>query len=209
MKYKKFIICAILVIISATGGFFARWHFFENNILTYAGTARLAEYGSAIDIFTTNEESGTFTFLFHYSTCKESCVFEMLTVSSPAIDFPTYRIEKGIERDWLVVTTLETWGTGLRTNKDTWYSINDVDTVYEVLSYRSFSGEYYSSTRDEMITEASVLSDTEIDIIYTTTHCDGCYFDGMEECEEVCETKVETKHYVRDGGGFVLLGSSS
>jgi hypothetical protein len=208
MKYKKFIIYAILIIVSAIGGFFVRWHFFENDILTYAETARLTEDGPAIDIFTTNEESGTFTFLFQRATCKDSCVFEMLTVSNPAVDFPTYRIERGVERDWLVVTTLEMWGTGLRTNKDTWYSIDDYDKVHEALSYRSFSRESYSTTYDKMTTEVSIVSDMEVDIIYTTENCHGCYFDGMEECEEVCETEIETKHYVLDGDSFVLSSSS-
>jgi hypothetical protein len=209
MKYKKFIICAILIIVSAIGGFFVRWHFFENDILTYAGTARLTGEGSDVDIFTTNEESGTISFLFQYSSCEKPCVFTSLTVRNAAIDFPTYRIEKGIEHDWFVVTTLKNWGTGLIERKDTWYMPGYGRDMLEVLSYTSFSGDYSVDgvSKKEISTDVSLLNDEVVDIIFTTKSCDK---------NNVCDINTETKHYIWFDGesgyedaGFVLSGTNS
>lgn len=185
MKVKIIIVLIILLI---GGLLFAQNKVGTDNLFKDAGSARLAVSGSLIDVLTakTNNNYGLI-FLF---LDKEKNIISTLSVENPGLDIPSFRVVRGYKNDWLVVTTIENYGTGMREEKDSWYLVKSTyGGILKVLSYTSFKSEYAATTSNskETKTNAVIKDDDTLDIEYLTKTCDE---------KNVCSNSTKTERYI-------------
>lgn len=155
--------------------------------LEFFGSARLMQDGSAVKIYTGETKGGLGTiFLF---LDKHNDIINTLSVENYNLSGPTYEIIKGVNRDWLAVTTIPESGTGYIKYKDTWYMTTGYfGETQKVLSYDSKVMEDNTNTNKEVV--ANVITgntDDILDIKYTTKLC-------VEK--DVCNTTSKINHYV-------------
>jgi len=137
-------------------------------------------------------------FLFSYD---DGSIAATLSVENPNIESTSFRIAKGQTRDWLVVTTIESSGTGYMKHIDTWYTANPYfQGGLTVLSYPS-DGNITGWTgilNQKLTTNPHINADDKaIDIEFTLETC---------ETESKCIKTTKVAHYVwsREKELFVL-----
>ncbi len=158
-------------------------------ILTYFDTARLSDSDSAIKIFT-SDVSGGLGVLFVFTLNDR--VIDSLLIQNPNIGPPTYRVIKGLTKDYLVVNTIEESGTGYIKEVDSWYRVNQYfHTINKtVFSYTSKLG-FYGDEKETEETLAnyipSTLNENSVDVEFITKKC--------EKATSKCRTSTEKKHF--------------
>lgn len=158
-------------------------------ILTYFDTARLSDSSSGVKIFTSDVSNGL-GILFVFTL--NDTVIDSLLVQNLNIGSPTYRVIKGLTKDYLVVTTIEESGTGYIKEVDSWYSVNQYfhTTNKAVLSYTSKLG-FYGDEKETEETLAnyipSTLTENSVDIEFTKKKCD--------KATSKCKSSIEKKHF--------------
>lgn len=153
---------------------------------------RLGLDGTEIMLLTsTNDHSTSRNFLVLDN--KTGKTITTLSISSLGLWTPYYRIIKGKTHDWLVVTRLETWGTGMNHIYDDWYVLGWTGTLNLVLSYPSQSmllgGSDGKNTywRTEVINEDK-LRDSTIDVKFIKKTCTVKDDQSDKECTETANT---------------------
>ncbi len=166
--------------------------------------AKLSLDGQSIKIIT-NTYSTNRNFIFQDGKTGENIT--TLSVTNPTVSFPSFRIVKGNTHDWLVVTKIETWGTGLRYDTDEWYVIDPMRILKMVLSYRSRGLEVPGDSGRNMYLSTDVIEgtnkyDTALDIKTTEKDCTR----KEDGSDNVCTESSSLSHYVWDGNKeeFVL-----
>ncbi len=99
-------------------------------------TARLGIDGTELKILTSTY---FFSRNFIFLDDKTDKIVTTLSVENPAREWPYYRLVKGYKHDWLVVTRILRWGTGMQDNYDEWYALGRSGKMKMVLSYPSES----------------------------------------------------------------------
>lgn len=160
--------------------------------------ARLALNGTEIKLLTsTNDHSTSRNFLVLDGETGETIT--TLSVSSLGLWTPYYRIIKGNTHDWLVVTRLESWGTGMKNIYDEWYALDWQGTMKLVLFYPSetmlLDGSDGKNTywRTEVINEDK-LDDSAVNIKFMKQTCTI----NEDESDKDCVESANTLNYVWD-----------
>lgn len=130
-------------------------------------------------------------------------IVSTLSVENPARGWPSYRIVKGHTRDWLVVTRMGNWGTGMQYDYDEWYILGYSGTIKMVLSYQSGGNvQDYALNKNRYwrtdILNESYVDDLAMDIKLTEKDCD--------KEDKNCSESSQTTHYAWDESNekFVL-----
>lgn len=187
---KNFLIFLLVVFLMLSAFFIIQKNIYKNELLSDAGSARLMAGGPEVKILTgktANDYGLVFLFLD-----KQNNIINTLSVENYGLGGPSYRIVKGNNHDWLVVTTISEYGTGLKKEMDSWYLVKDTyGGILKILSYPSFEGNYpVESTSTEITTEVSNLNyknDDALDVSFVTKTC------GKNN---VCSSTTKTNHYV-------------
>ena len=159
--------------------------------------ARLSLDGSSVKILTsTNEYSTTRDFIFLNNETGETIT--TVSIASLGLSTPYYRVAKGVNHDWLVVTKVETWGTGVRRDTNEWYILDQGKKMKLVLSYLGTSLEVPNGEgKNEYIrTEVQDVGNDDKSIIirYINKLCSAGENNGDKDCFE----SVNTKKYLWD-----------
>jgi len=203
MKNKLLYIC-ILAIFSV-GFFFLGWFIHKTTLISTsidisgieeAETARLTNIdGLELKIIT---NTYFFSRNFIFLDDKTGEIVTTLSVENPAREWPYYRIVKGYTRDWLVVTRILRWGTGMQDNYDEWYILGRSGKMEMALSYSSesyvldYDGKnLYWST--DIINE-SYPDDSAVDIKVIEKSCSITEDGSDKDCSE----SSSIVHYVWD-----------
>lgn len=162
--------------------------------------AKLNKDGQELKIITNSYfASRNFIFLDN----KTNDIVTTLSVDDPARGWPSYRIVKGHTHDWLVVTRMGSWGTGMQYNYDEWYFLSQAGTMKMVLTYPSGGNEVAPGFSENKYWRTDILNesytdDSAVDIKQTTKTCsinkDGENYGTDKECSETSKTT----HYVWD-----------
>ncbi|MEI8337566.1 MAG: hypothetical protein WCF92_00270 [bacterium] len=160
-------------------------------------TARLTLDGQNVKIIA-NTYSTNRNFIFQDNKTSENIT--TLSVTNPAVSSPSYRIVKGNTHDWLVVTKIDTWGTGLRYDTDEWYVIDPAGILRMVLSYKSGGLEVPGDSGRNMYLSTDAFEgvnkyDTSLDIKATYKDCSR----KEDGSDNVCAESSSVSHYVWDG----------
>jgi len=157
-------------------------------------TARLKLDGSSFKILTSaNDYSTKRNFVFLDSKTGETVT--TLSVSSLGLWTPYYRIIKGDTHDWLVVTRVYTWGTGMKQLYDEWYILDFREDMKMVLFYPSetmlLNGSDKKNTywRTEVINEKD-LNNSEVEIKFIKKICSMDESGGDKDCSETSENHI-------------------
>ncbi len=157
-------------------------------------TAKLRLDGSSLKILTsTNDYSTKRNFIFLDSKTGETVT--TLSVSSLGLWTPYYRIIKGNTHDWLVVTRIYTWGTGMKQLYDEWYIIDFREDMKMVLFYPSETMLLNDSDgkniywKTEVINEND-LNNSEIGINFIKKSCIMDENGGDKDCSETSEKHI-------------------
>ena len=192
---KNKVIYILIVAGFSTGFFFLGWHMHQlvpiststsmaNLKVEKSETARLAMDGYELKILTnTYFYSRNFIFLDN----KTGDIVTTLSIENPARELPYYSIVKGRTHDWLVVTRLENWGSGLQYNKDEWYILGSSGRMKMVLSYRSESSETSGGKSQHMktyIMNESYSDDSAVDVRFTEKFCSTTEEGKDKDCSE-------------------------
>lgn len=206
MIQKKITVIILVLVLTL---FFGVYLFFKtqtnHKLLNDFGTARLIADGSEVKILTGKTTNGYgLVFLF---LDKQNNIINTLSAENSGLEGPSYRIVKGNNHDWLVITTISEYGTGLKKEMDSWYLVKDTyGGVLKALSYPSLEGDYPAeSTSTEITANVSNLNyknDDALDISFSTKICDK---------NNVCSKTTKTSHYIwqnnkddENKSGFVL-----
>ncbi len=207
MKIKLLPI-GILAILSA-GLFYAGWYTHQPvNSLNLEGpeAARIRIDGEELKILT-NTYSTNRNFVFLDVKYGTGGVASTLSVENGWGGPPSYRIVKGSTHDWLVVTRIESGGTGFRTHSDEWYILGWSYEAKEVLSYQS-DGNMVPDDEDDKnkywrteVMNASYPDDSAVDIKVTEKICSPVDYGGDKDCTE----SSHLVHYVWDADREVFV----
>lgn len=122
---------------------------------------------------------------------NDDSIATSLFTENPNIESPSFRIVKGQDRDWLVVTTIGNSGTGYLKHIDTWYVANP---YYQgnpaIFSYPSDSHTYDidGTLKQKLTTEASISADDKaIEIKFILETC---------ETQDKCAKTTKAAQYV-------------
>lgn len=200
MKLKPIYI-GILAILSA-GFFYAGWYTHQpvaSLKLKESETARLRIDGEKIKILT-NTYSTNRNFVFLDDKYRTGGVVGTLSVENGWGGPPDYRIIRGKTHDWLVVTRIESGGTGFRTHSDEWYILGWSYEAKKVLSYQS-DGNMVPDDKDGKnkywwteVMNASYPDDSAVDIKLTEKVCMSAGYGKDKDCTE----SSHTVHYIWD-----------
>jgi len=182
------------------GNFFLYYHPDSSKLITgkikieKEETAKLRLDGSSLKILTSvNDYSTKRNFIFLDSKTGETIT--ALSVSSLGLWTPYYRIIKGNTHDWLVVTRVYTWGTGMKQLFDEWYILDFRENIKMVLFYPSetmlLNGSDGKNTywRTEVINEKT-LNNSEIEIKFIKKICSMDESGGDKDCSETSENHI-------------------
>jgi len=165
--------------------------------LDMVGKARDME-GENMQIFAADTKSGHGKiFVFKYDDGSNATAF---SAENPSYTSPDFRIVEGQSHDWLVVTTIKNWGTGVLNHIDTWYVVSYWSGNSVVLSYLSDSNLYDGGGTliYKLTTDASIgADDKSIEIKFIFDDC---------ETQNKCTKTTKVAYYVWDSekGFFVL-----
>lgn len=200
---KKNILLILLPITILLIGYFFYYHSDSKKFTTAevkvekTEIARLDMGGRDIKIISNTYSTNT-NFIFQDSKTGETIT--TLSVTNPAISSPAYRIVKGNTHDWLVVTKIETWGTGLRYDTDEWYIIDPAGTLKMVMSYKSGGLEVFGDSGRNMYLSTDAIEggnkyDTALDIKTTNKDCSRKEDGSDKDCRE----SSSISHYIWNG----------
>lgn len=197
-RKPKLLNIGILAILSAVV-FYIAWNRYEPSpflqIEKYE-TVRFMLDGYELKILT-NTYSTNRNFVFMDS--KTDSIVTTLSVENSALWAPYYRVVKGRAHDWLVITRVANWGTGMRYDVDEWYMLRSSGEMKMVLSYSSDSlevpqdGSKNKYWRTDILNE-SYPDDSAVDIKVTEKICSPVDYGGNKDCTE----SSHTVHYVWD-----------
>ncbi len=200
----------ILAILSA-GLFYAGWYTHQPVAglnLEGSETARLKIDGEELKILTdTYSTNRNFVFLdVKYGT---DGVVGTLSVENGWGGPPTYRIVKGKTHDWLVVTRIESGGTGFISHSDEWYILGWSYEAKKVLSYKSDANVVPDTDGKNKYWRTDILNenypdDSAVDIKVTEKICSPADDGKDKDCTE----SSRLVHYVwdTDKEEFVVSG---
>ena len=190
MKPKLLHICVLAIL--AVGLFYAGWYSHQPATslnLEESETARLRIDGEELKILT-NTYSTNRNFVFLDVKYGTDGVVGTLSVENGWGESPYYRIVKGKTHDWLVVTRIESGGTGFRTHSDEWYILGWSYEAKKVLSYQSDGNmvpDYEDGKNKYWWTEvmnASYPDDSAVDIKLTEKICSSAGYGEDKDCTE-------------------------
>jgi len=177
---KKILLILLPISILLIGYFF--YHHSDNKKFTTVEVkvekteiARLKLDGSDLKILTsTNDYSTSRNFIFLDNKTNETVT--TLSVSSLGLFTPEYRIVKGSKHDWLVITRVDDWGTGMKTIYDDWYVLGWQNSMKLVMSYPSESMLLGGSDNKNTYWKAEVINssypdDSIVDIKFSRKTC--------------------------------------
>lgn len=177
---KKILLIILPITILIIGYFF--YHHSDDKRFTTAEVkiekteiARLKLDGSDLKILTsTNDYSTSRNFIFLDTKTNETVT--TLSVSSLGLWAPQYRIVKGSKHDWLVVTRVDNWGTGMRSVNDDWYVLGWRNSMKLVMSYPSETMLLDASDNKNTYWKAEVINssysdDSTVDVKFYRKTC--------------------------------------
>ncbi|HAJ44434.1 MAG: hypothetical protein UV53_C0006G0025 [Candidatus Azambacteria bacterium GW2011_GWE1_42_9] len=135
----------------------------------------------------TNEYFNSRNFIFLDNKTGE--IVTTLSITNPARGTPDYRIIKGSKHDWLVVTKMVTWGTGMQIDNDEWYVLGRSGEMKMVMSYQSRTlGVPGESGKNEYgrtdIMNEGYPDDSAVDIKTTEKICSVAKDGSDKDCSE-------------------------
>lgn len=200
-----------IMTILAGGIFYAGWYTHQPAAglkLEGPETARLRIDGEELKILT-NTYSTNRNFVLLDVKYGTDGVVGTLSVENGWGGPPSYRIVNGKTHDWLVVTRIESGGTGFRTHSDEWYILGWSYEAKKVLSYQS-DGNMVPDVDGKNkywwtdILNESYSDDSAVDIKVTERICSPADDGKDKDCTE----SSRTVHYVWDSDREVFVFSS-
>lgn len=163
----------------------------RNSTFQEIGDARLGLEGQELKLLVADTK-GQLGKLFLFQN-DSNLITATLSVENLNIEGPKFRIVKGHNRDWLVVTTIESSGTGYMKHIDTWYVANPYyQGNLAVLSYPSDSLTTDGSgmSTEKLTTNTKIADDDNVIDVESV----------LEDCtaEDKCTTTTKTARYVWD-----------
>ncbi|MSR88023.1 MAG: hypothetical protein EXS69_02610 [Candidatus Zambryskibacteria bacterium] len=200
----------ILAILS-TVFFYAGWYTHQPVVdlnLEEIESARIRIDGEELKIFT-NTYSTNRNFIFLDEKYQTSGVAGTLSVGNGWGGPPSYRIVKGNTHDWLVVTRIESGGTGFISHSDEWYILGWSYEAKKVLSYQS-DGNMVPNYKDGKnkywktdILNENYPDDSAVDIKVTEKTCSPTDDGKDKDCTE----SSHLVHYIWDADKEVFVAS--
>ncbi len=196
MKATKNKVIYISILVLSSIVFFCLGWFLSQSIPAFglmAGskveTAKLNKDLPDFKIYTNTYSTST-NFVFSDEKGK---VATTLSVSNENIESPSYRIIKGHTHDWLVITKIESSGTGFMNRIDDWYTILQDGTIKMVLSYPSNGSRVSGGDGQNEYWETNILNDSynddlAVDIKLTDKICN--------KNDKECSESSQTTHYI-------------
>lgn len=152
-----------------------------------------SSYGGIYDMYT-NSRMTTTNFIFQDSNGD---IVTTLSIDNQFIGPPTYRVIKGKNHDWLIVTRQGMTGTSIKNLYDEWYSIDNNPKV--VLDYESDGYEVPGPNQESKYWKAEIInnlvdddSKVEVKTMYKTCMADNNTID--KDCKD--DSRIDT--YVWD-----------
>ncbi|MCX6722694.1 MAG: hypothetical protein NT094_01335, partial [Candidatus Staskawiczbacteria bacterium] len=134
---------------------------------------------------------------FVFLDSETNDIANTLSIQNQARDFPSYRIVNGHTHDWLVVTRMGSWGTGLQYDYDEWYILSYSGNMKMVLSYKSGGNEVFLDGSTNKYWRTEILNDgyaddSAVDVKFIEKICSTTEDGGDKECSET--SKIT--HYI-------------
>ncbi|MSR87930.1 MAG: hypothetical protein EXS69_02085 [Candidatus Zambryskibacteria bacterium] len=209
LKMKTKLLYILILAVLTAGIFYAGWYTHQpvaSLNLEGPETARLRIDGEELKILT-NTYSTNRNFVFLDVKYGTDGVVGTLSVENGWGESPYYRIVKGKTHDWLVVTRIESGGTGFRTHSDEWYILGWSYEAKKVLSYQS-DGNMVPDDEDGKnkywrtdIPNESYLDDSAVDIKVTEKICSPADNAKDKDCTE----SSRIVHYIWDADKEVFV----
>lgn len=209
MKSKPLYILILAILFS--GLFYAGWYTHQPAVslnLKESETARIKIDGEELKILT-NTYSTNRNFVFLDEKYKTGGVAGTLSVENGWGGPSDYRVVKGNTHDWLVVTRIESGGTGFISHSDEWYILGWSYEAKKVLSYQS-DGNMVPNYKDGKnkywktdILNENYPDDSAVDIKVTEKICSSADDGKDKDCTE----SSSTVHYVWDVDKEVFVAS--